>query len=72
MRTSKLVRLAEDCGFSVDEFIDRYAIDSVVPGICRHEHCDYCAEYEPDQRAGWCEECSTGSVVSGLVLAGLI
>jgi hypothetical protein len=34
--------------------------------------CDYTTEVEPDQREGWCEECGTGTVRSGIVLAGII
>jgi hypothetical protein len=34
--------------------------------------CDYSAEMEPDQSSGWCEVCSTNSLKSVLVLAGII
>ena len=33
---------------------------------------NYTAEMEPDQEQGYCESCSTNTVVSALVLAGLI
>jgi len=69
---SKLDNLVEICGLSVTSFIEEYALENVVPGICMNPHCDFTAEYEPDQREGWCEECETGSVRSGLVLASLI
>ena len=29
-------------------------------------------EKEPDSREGWCEECERGTMVSALVLGGLI
>ena len=38
--------------------------------VCMNEGCDYTTEYEPDQTAGWCEVCGTGSCCSILVLAG--
>jgi hypothetical protein len=72
IRKSKLEELADACGMSVDELLESAAIDSVVPGICTNDGCDYTAEYEPDQDAGWCEECDTGTVASALVLAGVI
>jgi len=52
--------------------LESATIDSVVPGICTNEGCDFTAEYEPDQDAGWCEECDTGTVASALILAGVI
>ena len=70
---TKLEQLCQIEGFD-DEyaFIEANIIDSVCPGICRTKGCDYTCEVEPDQMEGWCEECSKGSVVSGLVLAGVI
>ncbi|HEX4960624.1 MAG TPA: hypothetical protein VF173_07275 [Thermoanaerobaculia bacterium] len=69
---SKLDELVSIWGLSIPEFIESYALDSVVPGICMNPDCSSTAEVEPDQREGWCEECSTRSVRSGIVLAGLI
>jgi len=69
---SKLDQLANAWGLSVAEFIEEYVLNEVVPGICMNPDCDYVAEVEPDQREGWCEECGTRSVQSGIVLAGLI
>jgi len=48
---------------------------TVCPAICcnlDNPECDYTAEMEPDQDRGWCEECRRGTLVSGLVLGGLI
>ena len=70
--TSKLDSLAEEWGFTVQEFIEEYALDDVVPGICLNLGCDYTTTVEPDQRQGWCEVCGTTSVRSGIALAGLI
>ena len=69
---SKLDRLAESYGLTVTSFIEEYALDDVAPGICMNPDCDYTTEVEPDQREGWCEECGTRSVRSGIVLAGII
>ena len=69
---SKLDLLAETCDLSVAAFIEEYALEDLVPGICMNPDCDFTADYEPDQREGWCEECGTGSVRSGLILAGMI
>lgn len=70
---NKLEKLAKDCGYpSVDAFLQDSMVDSVAMGICRTPECDYTTEVEPDQSRGWCEECSKGTVVSGLVLAGII
>ena len=46
--------------------------DSVNPAICMNEDCDYVCEMEPDQDRGWCDECSTNTIKSALVLAGII
>jgi hypothetical protein len=36
------------------------------------EGCDYTTEMESDQDAGYCERCGGNTMVSALVLAGLI
>jgi hypothetical protein len=69
---SKLDELADEWGLTVGEFIERYALDDAVPGICMNPGCLYTAEVEPDQRQGWCEVCCTTTVRSGIVLARLI
>lgn len=69
---SKLDLLAREWGMKTSEFIEEYALDDVVPGICLNPDCDYTTEVEPDQRQGWCEVCGTTSVRSGIVLAGII
>lgn len=57
---------------SVEELLESASIGSVVPGICTNDGCDFTTEYEPDQDAGWCEECDTETVASALILAGII
>ena len=46
--------------------------DSVSPAICTAPDCSYTTEMEPDQDRGYCEACGGNTVVSALVLAGLI
>jgi hypothetical protein len=72
LEASKLDLLAREWGMKTSEFVEEYALDDVAPGICMNPDCDYTTEVEPDQREGWCEECDTCSVRSGVVLASLI
>ena len=51
-------------------FLEEFALDSVVPGICKE--CGYTASYEPDQDKGWCEDCNKGTVVSALILSDIM
>jgi hypothetical protein len=53
------------------EMLREAATDSCCPGIC--VKCETCyEEVEPDTLTYWCEHCNENSVVSCLVLAGLI
>jgi len=63
--------LAKD-DMGLERFLEEYALDGCVPGICTEPGCGYTTEYEPDQDAGWCENCGTNTVVSGLILADII
>lgn len=72
LRGEKLVRLADAYALTVDELLEEYGDDSLVPGICMNPECDYTTEYEPDQREGWCGVCGTKSVTSLLVLLSVI
>lgn len=72
LEASKLDALASIEGLTVTSFIEEYALDEVVPGICMNPSCDYTTRVEPDQREGWCEECGSPSVRSGIVLAGIL
>lgn len=68
---AKLEVLRQSEGFdTLDEMLQEAAFDSISPGICLA--CDYTTEIEPDQDRGWCENCRENTVVSALVLAGLI
>ena len=69
----KLQQLTEIEGFlTSDALIEEYIHEGAVPGICKNPNCDYTTEVEPDQDKGYCENCNTNTVVSALVLAGLI
>ena len=54
------------------DFLERYALESVVPGVCIRKGCIGAADYEPDCRNGHCPECGEQSIRSGLVLLGII
>ena len=70
---NKLEKLARIEGYEdVMDLLEAASFDSVVPGICKVKGCDYSTGVEPDSDSGWCEECDKGTVVSCLVLAGII
>lgn len=69
----KCQTLAEIEGFnSIEDLLEAFIIDSVCPGICMNDDCDYTTEVEPDQDRGWCEECETNTVKSAMVIMGII
>jgi hypothetical protein len=76
MRGAKLSKLCEIEGFEDENSLFAAAMtDSVCPAICcnpDNPECDYTTEMEPDQDRGWCEVCGTNTMVSGLVLGGII
>ena len=76
LRAAKLKRLCEIEGYEDENVLFAAAMaDSVCPAICcnpENSDCDYTEEKEPDSRDGWCEECQLGTMVSALVLGGLI
>jgi hypothetical protein len=72
-KAAKLMKLCEVEGFDkLGDLLESAALDSVCPGICMTEGCDFTTETEPDQSEGYCERCGGNTVVSALVLAGLI
>ena len=72
-KAKKLIRLCEVEGYKdPNDLALDVGCDSVCPAICMTEGCDYTAEMEPDQEAGYCEACGGNTVVSALVLAGFI
>ena len=76
LRAAKLAKLVKLEGFESETALFEAAVaDSVCPAICcnpGNPDCDYTAEMEPDQDRGWCEMCERGTVVSALMLGGLI
>lgn len=72
MGSDKLNALLANEGMTEDEFMEEYAMESIVPGICMNPGCDFVGEYEPDQDRGYCEICGTQSVMSGLRLLGIM
>lgn len=70
---AKLMKLCEVEGVeSLDDLLAMSIADSVCPAICMTEGCDYTTAMEPDQEEGYREACGGNTVVSVLVLAGLI
>jgi hypothetical protein len=73
LREAKLAKLIEIEGYdSFEELAEAVFSDAVSPAICVNEGCDFTCEMEPDQDAGYCEECHTNTMKSAPVLAGLI
>jgi hypothetical protein len=76
MRRAKLAKLVELEGFDDETvLLAAAASDTVSPAICcnpENPECNYTAEMEPDQDAGWCEMCERGTLVSALVLGDII
>jgi hypothetical protein len=73
LHAAKLARLVEVEGYdSADELMGAMFSDAVSPAICMNEGCNFTCEMEPDQDAGWCEECRTNTMKAAPVLAGLI
>ena len=73
VRQEKLAKLLTAEGY---ETLEQMALavlsDAVSPAICIEPDCDYTTEMEPDQDQGYCEACGGNTVVSALVLAGII
>ncbi len=72
LRKTKLEELAEEYGTDVEGLLEAAVLDDVVPGICTNVGCNHTAENEPDQDAGWCEDCESTTVASALILAQMI
>jgi hypothetical protein len=72
-KAAKLMKLCDIEGFKhVHDLLQVSVADSVCPAICMTEGCDYTTEMEGDQEEGYCEACGGNTVVSALILAGLI
>ena len=71
-RAQKLMALCEIGGIDFEKLATGELFDSIFPGICMTEGCDHVSEVEGDQTEGYCEACGGQTVVSGLILAGVI
>ena len=72
-KAQKLMKLCDIEGFeNVEDVLFSSITDSVCPAICMTEGCEHTAELEQDSREGYCEACGGNTMVSALVLAGLI
>jgi hypothetical protein len=73
LRAAKLAKLIEIEGYDrLEELLEAVFSDSVSPAICTNERCNFTCEMEPDQDAGYCDECHTNTMTAAPVLAGLI
>lgn len=70
-KAERLLQLCQAEGFeTVGDILAAWVDDSVSPAICME--CGATTQMEPDQCQGYCEQCRKNSMVSALVLAGLI
>jgi hypothetical protein len=73
LRAAKLAKLIEIEGYdNVDEMMEAIFSDSISPAICINSDCSFTCEMEPDQEAGYCDECRTNTMVAAPILAGLV
>jgi uncharacterized protein DUF3768 len=71
IKGSKLMQVFEAEGFaSIDDLLAVLVADSVCPAMTKG--CNYIAPIESDQEEVYCENCSSNTMVSVLVLVGLI
>lgn len=73
LRKEKLKKIIAIGGFA-DELalISESLLGAVCPAICMNPECSYTEDLEPDQQEGWCPECRTNTMKSGLILAEII
>ncbi|KRQ16280.1 hypothetical protein [Bradyrhizobium manausense] len=72
-KAQKLMTLCDQRGFQdLDDLLLAALLNGASPAICMTEGCNHTADMEPDQDQGFCEACGGQTVVSALVLAGLI
>jgi len=56
----------------ITDLLTRCLGSSTVPAICVNTDCNHTATMEPDQTSGYCEDCKENTVVSCLILAGVV
>ena len=72
-KARKLMTLCDAEGIKgIDDIVALSVGDSICPAICMTEGCDHVAPMESDQEEGYCEACGGQTMVSALVLAGII
>jgi hypothetical protein len=71
-RTQKLLTLCGIEGIDYEKLVAGEFFDSIFPGICMTDGCDHTCEVEGDQTEGYCEMCGGQTVVSALILAGVM
>ena len=69
---NKIKRLEQLTGKTDQQLAEHACYGSEAYGICKNDGCCYYDQYEPDQDKGWCPECKENTVVSILVMMGLI
>ena len=73
LREAKLSKLIEIEGYdSLEQLLEAVVSDSVSPAICTNADCDFTCEMEPDQEAGYCDECHTNTMMAAPLLTGLV
>lgn len=65
-----LKRLRKSTGMTLADMCGQVMELGTAPSIC--PNCGYTTDMEPDQDAGFCENCNSRSVVSFLILADTI
>lgn len=72
-RGEKFARFCKTTNLDYDRLLELSTQDNLCPGICTDVGCDFiCEEIESDQEFGYCEKCGNQTIVSVLVLAGII
>ena len=71
MTNSELLKeLEKKTNMTFEEMAFEALGSGLSPSICTN--CGYITNMEPDQDRGWCESCEKNTVVSCLILAGII
>ncbi len=70
-KASKLMKVCEVNGLATLDHL-RALSRADCPAICMTEGCDFISPMEPNQREGYCDKCGGTTMVSVLVLAGII
>ena len=71
-RQDKIKRLEQLTGKTYLQLAREATYDSLAYCICMNDGCCNYEKLEPDQDAGWCEDCQENSMKSILILLDLI